>query len=173
MTLAEVRRRYGLSFAAVRRMVEYGYTRADDTTAKLKATRSGSGWDVTQESLDRWAADYDGATLADMRAAFAKGRTFVQFFPNVNQQIRRSCARLTAAGQLQCGDVICQDSGIPHLTCFPPGECPLDVELLPLTDVERAREYLNLREQIDMSPGITDEDLERAREYLKLRERTK
>lgn len=131
MTLAEVKRRYGIHGGMARRMIEFGYESADGTTRKLEATRTGRRWGVAQAALDRWAAEYDAATLAQITAAFAKGRRFVQFFPDVSQEVIQSCSRLTAAGDLQCGDVVCQDSGIPHLTCFPPDGRP-GCELLPI-----------------------------------------
>ncbi len=137
MNIAEVTRRYGLHHAVVRNMIEYGY-KWHGTAGKLDATRTGARWDVTQESLDRWAALEDAHNLTwaleaiDERTAAIKrddpaddAPGFLQLALMCPQSTRRSFDRLVAAGQLGHETIRCTSSGMPWQTYFRPGRPPV------------------------------------------------
>jgi len=137
VNIAEVTRRYGLSHNWVRRSIEYGYNWYG-TEGKLNATRTGKRWDVTEESLNRWAALEDAHNLAwaleaiDERATAIKSYDptdeapgFLQLAWNCPEFTRRSFDRLVAAGQLGHETITCQSSGIPWATYWRPGRAPV------------------------------------------------
>jgi len=118
-----------------RRMIDYGYESADGVL-KLAATRVGKRWDVTQASLDRWAALTDAATLASVLATIDRKTAawaaepvpafgFVQIDNWQTGELRRSLDRLEAAGHLACEVVRCKSSGIPWRTYWRPGQPPI------------------------------------------------
>lgn len=118
MTLAEVTRRYRLSARQVRRLVDAGWI-IDGVLYKLDASRVGRSWDVTQESLEKWATAYDAAVLAQVLAFMQRaGRDWLQLDWSCPDHYRHSLDRAVARGQLRYEHVQCKDSGIRWHTYF-------------------------------------------------------
>src|SRR2546421_356798 len=113
MMLTEATRRYGLHARLVRRMIDYGWT-VGDVLFKLDATRNGRNWDVTEESLARWAAAYDTHMLAVYSKWMEDGPAFgVPEWGGPPAYQWCGLDRLVANGKLHTVTTRCESSAIP------------------------------------------------------------
>jgi hypothetical protein len=140
MTIAEVRRRYGIYWSMVRRMIEFGWVATDGKSHKLKATRTGRRWDVSQRSLDQWAADTDAATLAwALNHLTRTGGGWFQLSLGADEETLQSFKRLAAAGHFVYRAVHCRDSHVTHATFFRVGHPEGEQELASLDAMKPCR----------------------------------
>jgi hypothetical protein len=119
MTLADVRRQYGVMPAMARRMIDAGYESENGTTRKLVGRRIGSRWAVTQASLNRWADALDRRNLKWATAIIRRDGA-LQLHWMATEETRRSFDRLTASGCLHHEKITCEDSGVAWHTYFLP-----------------------------------------------------
>jgi hypothetical protein len=119
LTLADVRRQYGLHGEMVRRMIEFGYETENGTIRKLDAKRVRGHWAVKRASLDRWAAETDRATLEGATDYIGRNG-FLQLGWGATEETRRSYDRLAAGGRLRHEAIKCKDTGHVWDTYFLP-----------------------------------------------------